>query len=211
MPDDRTVAPLSRIVLASNNAGKLREFTALFSTVGIEIVPQGDLAVPEAEEPFGTFIENALTKARHASRLTGLPAIADDSGLCVRVLRGAPGVYSARYAQRVGRGKGDAANNAYLVEQLRGVADRRAYYCCVLALVRHADDPEPLFAEGRWAGEIVDTPRGDHGFGYDPHFYLPSLGATAAELEPAVKNTHSHRALALKALLARLARLAEEA
>ena len=204
MPDDRTLAPLSRIVLASNNAGKLREFTALFSTVGIEIVPQGDLAVPEAEEPFGTFIENALTKARHASRLTGLPAIADDSGLCVRALRGAPGVYSARYAQRAGRAQGDAANNAYLVEQLRGVDDRRAYYCCVLALVRHADDPEPLFAEGRWAGEIVDTPRGEHGFGYDPYFHLPSLGATAAELEPAVKNTHSHRALALKALLARL-------
>ncbi|KWA21632.1 RdgB/HAM1 family non-canonical purine NTP pyrophosphatase [Burkholderia territorii] len=205
MSDDRTVAPLSRIVLASNNAGKLREFTALFSTVGIDIVPQGDLAVPEAEEPFGTFIENALTKARHASRLTGLPAIADDSGLCVRALRGAPGVYSARYAQRAGGAKGDAANNAYLVEQLRGVHDRRAYYCCVLALVRHADDPEPLFAEGRWEGEIVDTPRGEHGFGYDPYFYLPSLGATAAELEPAVKNTHSHRALALKALLARLA------
>ncbi|RQZ38863.1 RdgB/HAM1 family non-canonical purine NTP pyrophosphatase [Burkholderia sp. Bp9090] len=205
MSDDRTLAPLSRIVLASNNAGKLREFTALFSTVGIEIVPQGELAVPEAEEPFGTFIENALTKARHASRLTGLPAIADDSGLCVRALRGAPGVYSARYAQRAGGAKGDAANNAYLVEQLRGVADRRAYYCCVLALVRHADDPEPLFAEGRWVGEIVDTPRGEHGFGYDPYFLLPSLGATAAELEPAVKNTHSHRALALKALLARLA------
>ncbi|WP_175805213.1 RdgB/HAM1 family non-canonical purine NTP pyrophosphatase [Burkholderia ambifaria] len=205
MSDDRTLAPFSRIVLASNNAGKLREFTALFSTVGIEIVPQGDLAVPEAEEPFGTFIENALTKARHASRLTGLPAIADDSGLCVRALRGAPGVYSARYAKRAGRDAGDAANNAYLVEQLRGVDDRRAYYCCVLALVRHADDPEPLFAEGRWAGEIVDTPRGEHGFGYDPYFYLPSLGATAAELEPAVKNTHSHRALALKALLARLA------
>ncbi|HDR8861319.1 TPA: RdgB/HAM1 family non-canonical purine NTP pyrophosphatase [Burkholderia territorii] len=205
MSDDRTAAPLSRIVLASNNAGKLREFTALFSTVGIEIVPQGELAVPEAEEPFDTFIENALTKARHASRLTGLPAIADDSGLCVRALRGAPGVYSARYAQRAGGAKGDAANNAYLVEQLRGVHDRRAYYCCVLALVRHADDPEPLFAEGRWEGEIVDTPRGEHGFGYDPYFYLPSLGATAAELEPAVKNTHSHRALALKALLARLA------
>lgn len=198
-------APLARIVLASNNPGKLREFAALFSTVGIEIVPQGELAVPEAEEPFRTFIENALTKARHASQLTGLPAIADDSGLCVRALRGAPGVYSARYAQRAGRKKGDAANNAYLVEQLRGIDDRRAYYCCVLALVRHADDPEPLFAEGRWEGEIVDTPRGEHGFGYDPYFYLPSLGATAAELEPAVKNTHSHRARALKALLARLA------
>ncbi|HDR9286970.1 TPA: RdgB/HAM1 family non-canonical purine NTP pyrophosphatase [Burkholderia multivorans] len=205
MSEHRMAAPLARIVLASNNPGKLREFAALFSTVGIEIVPQGELAVPEAEEPFRTFIENALTKARHASQLTGLPAIADDSGLCVRALRGAPGVYSARYAQRAGRKKGDAANNAYLVEQLRGIDDRRAYYCCVLALVRHADDPEPLFAEGRWEGEIVDTPRGEHGFGYDPYFYLPSLGATAAELEPAVKNTHSHRARALKALLARLA------
>ncbi|HDR8964309.1 TPA: RdgB/HAM1 family non-canonical purine NTP pyrophosphatase [Burkholderia vietnamiensis] len=205
MSDERTAAPLSRIVLASNNAGKLREFAALFSTVGIEIVPQGELAVPEADEPFGTFIENALTKARHAARLTGLPAIADDSGLCVRALRGAPGVYSARYAQRAGGERGDAANNAYLVEQLRGVDDRRAYYCCVLALVRHPDDPEPLFAEGRWIGEIVDTPRGEHGFGYDPYFYVPALGATAAELEPAVKNTHSHRALALDALLARLA------
>ncbi|MBN3788191.1 RdgB/HAM1 family non-canonical purine NTP pyrophosphatase [Burkholderia sp. Ac-20353] len=205
MPDDRSTPPLSRIVLASNNAGKLREFTAMFSTVGIDVIPQGDLAVPEADEPFRTFIENALTKARHAAQLTGLPAIADDSGLCVRALRGAPGVYSARYAQRAGREKGDAANNAYLVDQLRDVADRRAYYCCVLALVRHADDPEPLFAEGRWHGEIVDTPRGAHGFGYDPYFYLPALGATAAELEPPVKNALSHRALALNALLARLA------
>ncbi|KVW68614.1 RdgB/HAM1 family non-canonical purine NTP pyrophosphatase [Burkholderia ubonensis] len=205
MSDDRITPPLSRIVLASNNAGKLREFTAMFSTVGIEVIPQGDLAVPEAEEPYRTFIENALTKARHAAQLTGLPAIADDSGLCVRALRGAPGVYSARYAQRAGLEKGDAANNAHLVDQLRDVADRRAYYCCVLALVRHADDPEPLFAEGRWHGEIVDAPRGAHGFGYDPYFYLPSLGATAAELEPPGKNALSHRALALKALLARLA------
>ncbi|KVV43205.1 non-canonical purine NTP pyrophosphatase [Burkholderia ubonensis] len=205
MSDDRITPPLSRIVLASNNAGKLREFTAMFSTVGIDVIPQGDLAVPEAEEPYRTFIENALTKARHAAQLTGLPAIADDSGLCVRALRGAPGVYSARYAQRAGLEKGDAANNAHLVDQLRDVADRRAYYCCVLALVRHADDPEPLFAEGRWHGEIVDAPRGAHGFGYDPYFYLPSLGATAAELEPPVKNALSHRVLALKALLARLA------
>ncbi|KAB0634819.1 non-canonical purine NTP pyrophosphatase [Burkholderia stagnalis] len=205
MSDDRITPSLSRIVLASNNAGKLREFTAMFSTVGIDVIPQGDLAVPEADEPYRTFIENALTKARHASQLTGLPAIADDSGLCVRALRGAPGVYSARYAQRAGLEKGDAANNAHLVDQLRGVDDRRAYYCCVLALVRHADDPEPLFAEGRWHGEIVDAPRGAHGFGYDPYFYLPSLGATAAELEPPVKNALSHRALALKALLARLA------
>ncbi|GAB7535448.1 RdgB/HAM1 family non-canonical purine NTP pyrophosphatase [Burkholderia sp. 3C] len=197
-------AGLSRIVLASNNAGKLREFAALFETVGIEIVPQGQLDVSEAEEPYLTFIENALTKARHASRATGLPAIADDSGLCVRALHGAPGVHSARYAQRAGLEKSDAANNAHLVEQLRGVDDRRAYYCCVLALVRHPDDPEPLFAEGRWHGEVVDAPRGEHGFGYDPHFLLPALNATVAELAPAVKNTVSHRALALRALLARL-------
>ncbi|WP_343050107.1 RdgB/HAM1 family non-canonical purine NTP pyrophosphatase [Burkholderia guangdongensis] len=197
--------PLSRLVLASNNAGKLREFAALFSTVGIDVIPQGELAVPEADEPFRTFVENALAKARHAAELTGLPAIADDSGLCVHALRGAPGVYSARYAQRAGLDKGDAANNAHLVDQLRGIDDRRAYYCCVLALVRHADDPEPLIADGHWHGEIVDAPRGAHGFGYDPYFHIPSLGATVAELEPAVKNALSHRALALKALLARLA------
>lgn len=197
-------AARSRIVLASNNPGKLREFAALFSTAGIDIVPQGELGVSEADEPHATFVENALAKARHASRATGLPAVADDSGLCVPTLLGAPGVYSARYAQRAGREKSDAANNAYLVEQLREVADRRAYYYCVLALVRHADDPEPLIAEGRWAGEIVDAPRGAHGFGYDPHFFVPALGATAAELDPAAKNAASHRALALKALVARL-------
>ena len=191
MTDDRRAPPLARLVLASNNPGKLREFSALFSTVGIEVLPQGELAVPEADEPFVTFVVNALAKARHASRLTGLPAIADDSGLCVR-------------AQRAGLDKSDAANNAHLVDTLRGVDDRRAYYCCVLALVRHADDPEPLIAEGRWHGEIVDTPRGAHGFGYDPHFFVPALGATAAELEPAVKNALSHRALALKALLERI-------
>ncbi|MEX3557808.1 MAG: RdgB/HAM1 family non-canonical purine NTP pyrophosphatase [Burkholderia sp.] len=195
---------LPRIVLASNNAGKLRELAALFETVGIEIIPQGKLDVSEAEEPCPTFIENALTKARTASRATGLPAIADDSGLCVRVLRGAPGVHSARYAQLAGLEKSDAANNAHLVVQLREVDDRRAYYYCVLALVRHPDDPEPLFAEGRWHGEVVDTPRGQHGFGYDPHFLLPALGATVAELEPAVKNSISHRAIALRTLLARL-------
>lgn len=197
-------AARSRIVLASNNPGKLREFAALFSTAGIDIVPQGELGVSEADEPHATFVENALAKARHASRATGLPAVADDSGLCVPALLGAPGVYSACYAQRAGREKSDAANNAYLVEQLREVADRRAYYYCVLALVRHADDPEPLIAEGRWAGEIVDAPRGAHGFGYDPHFFVPALGATAAELDPAAKNAASHRALALKALVARL-------
>ncbi|MGN6317595.1 RdgB/HAM1 family non-canonical purine NTP pyrophosphatase [Trinickia sp.] len=193
-----------RVVVASNNAGKLREFSAMLGEAGIALVAQGELGVPEAEEPHATFVENALAKARHAARLTGLPALADDSGLCVRALNGEPGVYSARYAQRAGGEKSDAANNAHLVARLQGVTDRRSYYYCVLVLVRHADDPEPLIAEGRWHGEIVDTPRGAHGFGYDPHFFLPELKATAAELDPAVKNARSHRAIALQALLARL-------
>lgn len=195
---------LKRVVLASNNAGKLREFDALLGAAGIELVAQGALGVPEAEEPHPTFVENALAKARHAAELTGLPALADDSGLCVRALGGAPGVYSARYAQLGGGEKSDAANNARLVETLRGHADRRAYYYCVLALVRHANDPEPLIAEGRWHGEMLEAPRGANGFGYDPYFYVPELQASAAELEPAVKNARSHRALALRALLARL-------
>jgi XTP/dITP diphosphohydrolase len=199
-----SASPLKRVVLASNNAGKLREFAALLGAAGIELIPQGELNVPEAEEPHPTFVENALTKARHASKLTGLPALADDSGLCVRALRGAPGVYSARYAQLAGGEKSDAANNARLVSALQGETDRRAYYFCVLALVRHADDPEPLIAEGRWHGEMLDAPRGAHGFGYDPYFFLPSLNASAAELEPAVKNASSHRAIALRQLLARL-------
>jgi XTP/dITP diphosphohydrolase len=193
-----------RVVLASNNAGKLREFETLLDAAGIDLVTQGQLGVPEAEEPHPTFIENALAKARHAARLTGLPALADDSGLCVRALGGAPGVHSARFAQAAGGEKSDAANNARLVAQLQGQADRRAYYYCVLVLIRHGDDPEPLIAEGRWHGEILDAPRGANGFGYDPYFFLPALGASAAELDPAVKNAHSHRALALRALLARL-------
>jgi XTP/dITP diphosphohydrolase len=193
-----------RVVLASNNAGKLREFEALLGAAGIELIVQGQLGVTEAEEPHATFIENALAKARHAAQSTGLPSLADDSGLCVRALGGAPGVYSARFAQAPGGEKSDAANNARLVDELRGVADRRAYYYCVLVLMRHADDPEPLVAEGRWHGEILDAPRGANGFGYDPHFFVPALGASAAELEPPVKNTHSHRALALRAMLARL-------
>lgn len=201
---DNGARPLGRVVLASNNAGKLREFAALLDAAGIELVPQGTLGVPEAEEPHATFVENALAKARHASKLTGLPAIADDSGLCVRALRGAPGVYSARYAQLAGGEKSDAANNALLVQDLQEHADRRAYYYCVLALVRHADDPEPLIAEGRWHGVVIDSPRGDNGFGYDPYFYVPGLEATAAELDPALKNASSHRAIALRQLLARL-------
>jgi XTP/dITP diphosphohydrolase len=199
---------LKRVVLASNNAGKLREFASLLGAAGIELIAQGELGVPEAEEPHATFVENALAKARHASMLTGLPAIADDSGLCVHALRGAPGVYSARYAQLAGGEKSDAANNARLVAELADTADRRAYYFCVLVLVRHADDPEPLIAEGRWHGEVIDAPRGANGFGYDPHFFLPALNATAAELDPARKNASSHRAIALRQLLARLKELA---
>ncbi|MDR5742250.1 RdgB/HAM1 family non-canonical purine NTP pyrophosphatase [Caballeronia sp. LZ029] len=199
---------LGRVVLASNNAGKLREFASLLDAAGIELIAQGELGVPEAPEPHETFVENALAKARHASTLTGLPALADDSGLCVRALNGAPGVYSARYASMDGGEKSDAANNARLVADLAGATDRRAYYFCVLVLVRHADDPEPLIAEGRWHGEVIDVPRGANGFGYDPHFFLPTLNASAAELDPARKNALSHRALALRDLLQRLKELA---
>lgn len=194
----------ARVVVASNNAGKLREFAALCGAAGVELIAQSELGVPEAEEPHATFVENALAKARHAARLTGLPALADDSGLCVPVLGGAPGVHSARFAQLAGGERSDAANNARLVAQLRDETDRRAYFVCILVLLRHAEDPEPLIAEGRWHGEILDVPRGANGFGYDPHFHVPALRATAAELDPAVKNAHSHRALALRALIAQL-------
>jgi len=196
---------LGRVVVASNNAGKLREFAALLGDAGIALVAQGELGVPEADEPHPTFIENALAKARHAATLTGMPALADDSGLCVHALGGAPGVHSARFALDAGGEKSDAANNARLIAELQGVQDRRAYYYCVLVLMRHANDPEPLVAEGRWHGEIIDTPRGGNGFGYDPHFFVPALAASAAQLDPIAKNAHSHRALALRALVARLA------
>jgi len=193
-----------RVVLASNNPGKLREFAALLSPLGITLVPQSELGVDEAEEPHPTFIENALAKARHASRHTGLPALADDSGLCVAALADAPGVHSARYAQRAGGEKSDRANNALLLRELAGRADRRARYVAVLALVRFADDPQPVFGEGVWHGEILAAPRGGNGFGYDPLFLLPGLGRSAAELDPAEKNRASHRARALNELLARL-------
>jgi XTP/dITP diphosphohydrolase len=195
---------MQRLVLASNNPGKVREFGALLAPLGFDVVPQGELGIPEADEPFCTFVENALTKARHASRLSGMPALADDSGICVHALDGAPGVYSARYAQLAGKAKSDAANNAHLISQLAGKLDRRAHYYCVLVMVRHADDPCPIIAEGIWAGEVVDAPRGASGFGYDPHFLLPQLGKTAAELPPEDKNAISHRALALQTLIARL-------
>jgi XTP/dITP diphosphohydrolase len=195
------VKSLSRLVLASNNAGKLREFRRLLAPLGIDVVAQADLGIPEAEEPHATFVENALAKARHASRIARLPALADDSGVCVDALAGAPGVQSARYA---GEPKSDARNNAQLIAELSGVADRRAHYYCVLALMRHGDDPEPLLAEGRWDGTIIDAPRGDGGFGYDPHFLDDETGLTGAELPLETKNRLSHRGKALRTLITRL-------
>jgi XTP/dITP diphosphohydrolase len=190
-----------RLILASNNAGKLKEFAQLLAPIGFELHPQGEFNVPEAEEPFGTFVENALQKARHAARLTGLPALADDSGVCVNALGGAPGVHSARYA---GEPKSDARNNEKLIADLAGHADKSAYYYCVLVYVRHADDPQPVIADGVWRGRIVESPRGANGFGYDPHFLVPALGKTTAELEPREKNAISHRGQAIRALVEKL-------
>lgn len=192
---------MKKIVLASNNSGKLREFQALLAPLGWTVVPQVELGVSEADEPHCTFIENALAKARHASKQTGLPALADDSGICVRALGGAPGVHSARFA---GEPKSDEANNRLLIERLAGVADRRAHYVCVLVMVRAADDPQPLVAEGEWHGEIIDTARGEGGFGYDPYFLIPQMEQTAAELSAALKNTLSHRGAACRHLIERL-------
>jgi XTP/dITP diphosphohydrolase len=192
---------MKRLVLASSNSGKLREFGELLAPLGIEVVPQAALGVPDAEEPHATFVENALAKARHASRHTNLPALADDSGICVAALGGEPGVHSARFA---GEPKSDQRNNEKLVQLLAGNPDRRAHYYCVVALVRHAEDPEPLIAEGHWQGEVIDAPRGAGGFGYDPYFLLPDLGRTAAELEPHEKHAVSHRGTALRRLLALL-------
>ena len=187
-----------KVVLASNNPGKLREIAALAGG-SLELVAQSALGIAEAEEPHGTFVENALAKARHASGAAGLPALADDSGLCVDALGGGPGVHSAYYAGREGtREERDARNNAKLLAALGN--ERSAHYCCLMVMVRHADDPEPLIAEGRWRGEIARMPRGSNGFGYDPLFLLP-VGKTAAELPPAEKNRISHRALALHRLL----------
>ncbi|MBK9955167.1 MAG: RdgB/HAM1 family non-canonical purine NTP pyrophosphatase [Rhodocyclaceae bacterium] len=192
---------MKQLVLASNNAGKLREFSALLATVDFEVLPQAHFNVPEAEEPHGTFVENAIAKARHAAKLTGLPALADDSGICVEALGGAPGVYSARYA---GEPKSDQRNNEKLIADLKDKRDRRAHYYCILVFVRHADDPQPIIAEGEWWGEIVDTPRVANGFGYDPYFWLPEFGCTAAELASEKKNAVSHRGIALARLMERL-------
>jgi XTP/dITP diphosphohydrolase len=203
-----------KLVLASNNAKKLKELSALLAPLPIKLVTQGSLGIAEAEEPHHTFIENALAKARHAAAASGLPALADDSGLCVDALGGAPGVRSARYAddaapsvsgdREARRDHQDEANNARLLDELASLVDparRRARFVCALVAVRHADDPEPLIAFGRWDGQIVSERRGSGGFGYDPLMYIPALGATAAELPADIKNAHSHRALACAQLL----------
>lgn len=204
-PDASSASQAGReVVLASNNAGKLREFSAILGAAGIRMVAQSALGVSEAEEPHATFVENALAKARHASAHTGRPALADDSGLCVPALGGAPGVYSARYASMQGGEKSDLANNMRLVSQLQRVEDHRAFYVAVLVYMNGPDDPCPLVAEGRWHGGIVMTPKGENGFGYDPHFWLPEHGCTVAELDPAEKNRSSHRARALADLLRQL-------
>jgi XTP/dITP diphosphohydrolase len=190
-----------KLVLASNNAGKLKEFNELLATVGFSVHAQGEFDVPEAEEPYFTFVENALTKARHAARLTGLPALADDSGVCVNALGGAPGVLSARFA---GEPKSDARNNEKMVAELARHEDKSAYYYCVLVFVRHAEDPQPVIADGRWDGVMMPEPRGEGGFGYDAYFHIPELDKRAAELSKEEKNRLSHRGQALRALVEKL-------
>ena len=191
-----------RIVLASSNAGKVREFRALLADQDFDVTSQGDLDIGSAEEPHLTFLENALAKARYAAARSGLPALADDSGLCVHALDGAPGVHSARFA---GAEAGDAANNAELLRRLHQKTDRRGHYVCVLVALRSANDPEPLVADARWYGEVLREPRGSGGFGYDPLFFVPESGCTAAELSAEHKNRISHRGLAMRDLAQRLA------
>jgi len=190
-----------KLVIASNNPGKLRELQLTLASLAIEILTQAQLGIDEAEEPHCTFIENALAKARHVSRVSGLPALADDSGICVAALGGAPSVLSARYA---GEPKSDSRNNEKLLQAMEGVVDRRAHYYCVLVLVRHADDPQPLIAEGEWHGEIAQQMLGEGGFGYDPLFWLPQLNKMSAELSRDEKAQISHRAQALHILRQRL-------
>ena len=193
---------MKKLVIASNNPGKLREFQAMLAPLGIEVLTQEQLGISEAEEPHCTFIENALAKARHVSKASGLPALADDSGICVTALSGAPGVWSARYAGD--NPKSDTRNNEKLLHEMRSMADRRAHYYCVLVLVHHADDPQPVIAEGEWHGEIAHEERGSGGFGYDPLFWLPEQGKMSSELTPDEKALLSHRGKALKILLQKL-------
>lgn len=189
---------LRKLVIASGNPGKLREIARLLEPLGLEIVAQSELGVSPAQEPHPTFVENALAKARHASAVTGLPALADDSGICVAALDGAPGVHSARYA---GAGATDERNNAHLLQAMTSVTDRRAHYYCVIVLIRQHDDPQPIIAEGEWHGEILHAPRGTGGFGYDPLFLDPGSGLTGAELVRSRKNRISHRGKAMRKLL----------
>lgn len=188
-----------KIVLASGNRKKLDELNSILAPLGFDVVPQSRFGVPEVEETGLTFVENAILKARNAAAHTGLPALSDDSGIEVDALQGAPGIYSARFA---GPDATDADNNALLVKRLQALpeASRRARYQCIIVFMRHAHDPVPLIAQGSWEGEVQLTPAGQHGFGYDPHFYIPALGCTAAEMEPAEKNRISHRGRALQAL-----------
>ncbi len=192
---------MQKLVLASNNPGKLREFKFLLQPLDIDVLTQGELNISEAEEPHHTFIENALAKARHVSRRSGLPTLADDSGICVAALQGAPGVLSARYA---GEPKSDTRNNAKLLQAMHNQTDRRAHYYCVLVLLRHADDPQPVIAEAEWHGEIAQQEYGEDGFGYDPLFYLPELGKTSAQLKREKKQVISHRGKAMRLLLEKL-------
>lgn len=192
---------MKKLVLASNNAKKMKELNALLAPLGFEVIPQGQLGIPEAEEPHCTFVENALAKARHAAAHSGLPALADDSGLCVEALHGAPGVLSARYA---GDPKSDARNNEKLLTHLKAHANRKAHFYCVLVLVRAAHDPQPIIAEGEWPGEILPEQQGEGGFGYDPLFFVPEFGQTAAEMDSETKNRVSHRGRAMQKLIERL-------
>ena len=199
---------MEQLVLASSNPGKIRELEDMLRPLGIRIEPQSRLGIPDVEEPHGTFIENALAKARHAARRSKLPALADDSGICVNALGGEPGVHSARYASdeaaASSREEQDRRNNEKLIRTLREKEDWRAHYYCVVVLMRHGEDPQPLIAEGTWRGEIIEHPRGENGFGYDPYFLVPDLHKTAAQLEPELKNLISHRGKALRRLIARL-------
>ena len=192
---------MQKLVLASNNAGKVKEFQALLAPLNFQVIPQGELGIPSAEEPHFTFVENALNKARHASAASGLPALADDSGICAHALNGQPGVLSARFAGEQGD---DAANNQKLIQDLKDQADRGAHYVCALVFVNSANDPEPIIVQTRWYGQIVDQAAGSNGFGYDPYFFLPDQKCTAAELEPEKKNSISHRGQALRELIAQL-------
>ncbi len=193
---------MKQLLLASNNRGKLAELQAMFAPLGVQLLSQAELNIPEADEPFHTFIENALAKARHASRLSGLPALADDAGLCVHAFGGEPGVQTAFYATRFGYPKGDDNNVKALLEQMTDVTDRRAALVSTLVAVRRAEDPEPLVAVGRVSGEITREPRGDNGFGFDPVMFIPRFGKTFAELPVGVKNANSHRGQAAQQMLA---------